>query len=365
MYKTHKTAKQRTAKHIKPVLCTLGVVGLMFGLTGCKTTEAARPAPVVVQAPTPQVTEPAPPPPLTIPERPVSERMNEALIRHAGNYAVLRNQVALAETGDINTAADMNAMMDGLSRVYSPSLGPALLGYGAMIGAQNSEFVEGVRETARYEGLDTVVYRLYANPDYAATLPGATAAARDIQTAWNSDIAAMGRAGANIKAQSYSLQQRPEWKKMRSDDRKARIDAISRAKSIRFDPPTSTREKLAAIGAIRADDGLAAQKRQQFWQVYGRLSAPQSQSFPSQYKGEMNKRALTLAALEILGATGRDSTIWIENYMTSPRLTQCVNTARLNTEQCLAAGHFKYEDAFCIARHELTEISNCLTKSAM
>ena len=79
----------------------------------------------------------------------------------------------------------------------------------------------------------------------------------------------------------------------------------------------------------------------------------------------MHRKALTLSALEILGATGSDSSEWIENYMTSPRLTQCVNTARLNTEQCIAAGHFKYEDAFCIAEHELKEISDCLAQSTL
>ncbi len=349
----------------KPILAILAMLAIAPSLTGCKTTEAALPAPVVEQAPVPEITEPAPPPPLTIPERPVSERVDEALMRHAGNYAVLRQQITGAESGAIDTPEQMNATMDGLSRVFSPSLGPSFLGYGAMIAIQNTEFVEGVLDTARFQGLDTVVYRLYADPGYVTSLPGATSAAVDVQNAWASDIAAIGRAGANIKAQSYSLQKRSEWKKKRADNRSTRIEAISQSRAARFDPPFQTKQELAAIRPIRGDDPFGTQQRQEFWQIYGRSSAPQSQTFQSQYNGEMNKRALTLAALEILGATGKDSTIWIENYMTSPSLTQCVNTARLNAEQCLAAGHYKYEDAFCIAEHELTEISNCLTKSAL
>ena len=41
-------------------------------------------------------------------------------------------------------------------RVFSPSMGPALIGYGALIGAQSTDFVEGVLETARHQGDRTV-----------------------------------------------------------------------------------------------------------------------------------------------------------------------------------------------------------------
>ena len=351
---------------IKIQVCSLILLGsAALLMSGCETTKASLPAPIVTAPPVPIATEPAPPPPLIIPARPLSERVNEALIRHAGNYASLMQEVNFAEQGAISTPEHLNSMMDGLSRVYSPSIGPALIGYGALIGAQNSEFVDGVLETARYRGIDTVIYQLYADPDYVTTFPGAKSGAIDITNAWASDIATIGRAGANVKRQSYELQKRSEWKKKRADSRPERIDAISRARSIRYDPPQSTKQSLAAIGAIRGDDVFGSEKRRQFWQVYGRSSAPQTQTFQSQYRSQMNKRALTLAALEVLGATDQNSTTWIENYMTSPGLTQCVNTARLNAAQCLAAGHFKYEDAFCVAEHELSEISNCMTKSAM
>ncbi len=152
---------------------------------------------------------------------------------------------------------------------------------------------------------------------------------------------------------------------MKTDNRAERLAAMGQAKSLRYTPPSHIRQSIAEVGTIRAYDTDAVFRRQQFWQTYGRAEKPRSQTFSSQYKGMMNKKALTLSALEILGATGAQSQTWIENYMTSPRLSQCVNTARLNVEQCLAAGHFKYEDAFCVAQHELTEISTCLTQSAL
>lgn len=337
-------------------------------LASCETTEPPAKAPIIAQTPPPTIAapvKPAPPPPLFIPARPTAERAQESLVRAAGNHAVLMNQINLIPTEEIRSPEHMNQTMDGLSQVYSPSLGPALIGYGALIGAQSSDFVEGVIETARYQGIDSVVYQLYVDPDYAASMPGAVFASADIQNAWASDIAAIGRTGEHIKSQSYSLQKQAKWKKLKTDARGERLDAIANAKSVRFNPPQHTKQRIAEVGTIRADDGSGAQKRQQFWQAYGRSTPPRSQTFTSQYSGSMHRKALTLSALEILGATSSQSSKWIENYMTSPSLNQCINTARLNTEQCIAAGHFKYEDAFCMAEHELKEISNCLTGSAL
>ena len=341
----------------------------LFLLAACKTTEPPAhtivEAPAIVQAPVVEPEKPTPPPPLFIEARPTSERINEPLVRAAGKHAVLMTHVNKIPTEDISSPEHMNETMDGLSQVFSPSLCPALIGYGALIGAQSSDFVEGVIETARYQGIDSVIYQLYVDPNYAASLPGALSASTDIQNSWASDIASIDRSSAYIKSQSYSLQKKEDWKKQRADSRVERLEAISKAKSLRFDPPPLTVQQIAEVGTIRADDVTGSTKRQQFWQAYGRKEQPQTEIFASQYKGVMHRKALTLSALEILGATGAESSEWIENYMTSPRLTQCITTARLNTEQCIAAVHYKYEDAFCIAAHELKEISNCMSGSAL
>ncbi len=339
------------------------ILASLLVLTGCSTAppqpQPETTAPVVPVAVTTQAII-APPPPLHIPARPTQERMAEPLIRAAGNHAVLMGHVHQIAAEAIHSPEHMNQTMDALSRVFSPGIGPAFIGYGALIGAQNTAFVEGVIETARYQGLDSVIYQLYVDPGYAASLPGAQSALGEIQTAWSRDIAALERGFAHIKAQSYHLQTQPEWKKRRTDSRAERLEAVGQAKSLRFDPPAHTKQQIAQIGTIRQDDQDGPQKRRTFWQVFGYTPASTGQNFGGQGNSAMHHKAVTLAALEILGATGNDSKEWIENYMTSPRLAQCVNTARLNTEQCIAAGHFKYEDAFCIAEHELKEISVCL-----
>ena len=334
-----------------------------LALVSCETPPPPPPPPVIVQAPAPipQVQLPQEPPPLVVAVRPIEERVNDAIVRAAGNHADLMRAINQLAYSPITSPEGLNGSMDNAARVYSPGLAPSFIGFGGMIGAQNAEFVEGVRRTARYDGLDTVVYRLYQDANYAATLPGANSAGADIKAAWNSDIGTISSAASNVKQQSYDLQKQAGWKKLKTDDRKARIGAIKQATTLRFDPSYTTKLSLAEIGTIRPSDYDGPQRRQAFWQVYGRTSAPRTSSFVSQANGKMTRKALTLSALEILGATGPASKDWINGFMISPALNRCTVTARLNTEQCLAAGYFKYEDAFCVAEHELKEISTCLS----
>ena len=339
-----------------------------IGLMSCATTTPPpQPAPIIAKAPPAPVQRaiPAPPPPVVIPQRAVTVRMDESLVRAAGNHAVLMGHINQIPVSGIAAPADLNSLMDGAAQVYSPSLGPAMIGYGALVGTQNTNFVEGVLDAARYQGLDTIVYKLYADPNFAATLPGAQGAGADIQNAWASDIAEIGRSGSYVKQQSYELQKSGDWKTLRADDRTARLQVFEQAKSVRYTPPSAARQSLAEIGTIRAHDTDADMRRRQFWQVYGRSAQPQTQTYASQYASPMHRKALTLSALEILGATGTDSSLWIDNYMASPKLNRCVTTARLNAAQCIAAGHYKYEDAFCAAEHVLTDISNCLTQNLL
>ncbi len=336
-------------------------------IVSCKSSQ-----PSAAEPPIQQVTEvveisatPITPPSPYIEKSPVLERMNEPLVRGAGNYAVLMSQVIAIPSQEIASPEHMNQTMDGLAQVFSPSLGPALISYGALIGVQNTEFVEGVLETARLQGIDSVVYQLYVDPNYALKIPGALSATSDIQTSWSSDIANIERSAAHIKSQSYSMQKQKLWKKKLADSRPKRLEVISQSKSIPFEPPHMTARKIAEVGTIRANDISAYTKRQQFWQSYGRTEQPNSENSKLNYIGVMQRKALTLSALEIVGANDAQSSDWVEKYMKSPQLNHCITKARLNTEQCIAAVHFKYEDAFCISEHQLKEISTCLTSNAL
>ena len=322
-------------------------------------TPPAAPAPApapIIQAPAPVVIQP-----LTIPARPADVRMNEALVRSAASHAGVMRRVTRAAAAPITTKDDLNRMMDDLTVMFSPTLGAGMTSYGAIVGAQNTQFVDSVLDKAQFDGIDSVIYQLYASPDYATGFSGSYAAAADIASAWREDIAVIRSAGAQLKQQSYSLQKDPAWKKQRADSRKTRIAALKASRNVLATIDNQSHRSIAAAGAVSSRDFDGPERTAAFWRAYAKSGVMAGGAQP--VMNTRMKRALTLAALDVLGATDKKSSTWILNYTTTPGLNACTKWARLHTEQCLAAGHYKYEDAYCIAQHQLTDGSDCLTKA--
>lgn len=330
-------------------------------LASCET--APEPEPVIVVEPEPEPVVYVPPPrePLRIAERPVEVRMTEPLIREAAAYGAFMQTVNRSYS-PMQSAGDLNANLDGLAVAYSPRFGAGMLSYGALVAAQNSQFVDSVMARADAEGVDAVTYKLFQSPSYVQSFSGASAAAQDVAASWWADRATINGAAASVKQQSYDLQKDPEWKKQRADNRKERIDAFKAAQNYRPQMAQSQIRDIAAAGSISSSDWDGDARRAAFWQAYGRGSKPASQTANTAFSPRM-RRALTLGALEILGATDQQNATFVANYTNTPRLAQCMNWARLHAEQCLAAGHYKFEDAFCIAEHELGDLNDCLVKN--
>ena len=71
-----------------------------------------------------------------------------------------------------------------------------------------------------------------------------------------------------------------------------------------------------------------------------------------------------IAALQGLGDQ-TDTDAAIDYLLSDPTVERCLAWVRLDLQQCVAAGHYKYEDSFCIAEHALLDVSRCLaTESA-
>ena len=69
-------------------------------------------------------------------------------------------------------------------------------------------------------------------------------------------------------------------------------------------------------------------------------------------------RMLSLAALDAI--EDGDMTL-MDRLLDDPAVERCMQWVRLDLAQCVAAGHFKYEDSFCIAEHALNDVADCLT----
>ena len=120
--------------------------------------------------------EPEAPPPPPPPPPPAS--LNEGVAQAASIYvAFLREAETIQPGGFTDAEAVQAAIRKGVA--FEPAqLSRGLIAYGSIIALQSPEFVAGVRQFA----VDPVqrqemVARIVADPAYAATLPGADAAA--------------------------------------------------------------------------------------------------------------------------------------------------------------------------------------------
>ncbi|WP_017930128.1 hypothetical protein [Robiginitomaculum antarcticum] len=338
-------------------ICSISLLALL--IAACAT-----PPPVVEPEPEPEpvyvepeivVTRYSPP------KRKVETRMKDVLVRDAAYHGSTMQRVAQAAYTPIQTREDLNGHLDGLAGVFTQRTGAGLLSYGGLIAAQNPAFVDSIIDRATAEGADTLVSKLYSDPNYALTFAGAYDAARDIQAAWQDDISTFDSAAAAIKSQSYELQKDPKWKNMRAGNRKARLTKFKDAQKYSVTLPQSSQRSIAAAGTVLSTDYDGAARSAAFWQAYGKAGKPASYSNEATVSVNAAK-ALTLGALDVLGTSGKNSSTWIANYTVDVGLNRCLNWARLHTEQCLAAGHFKFEDAFCVAEHELKDVSECLSE---
>lgn len=338
-------------------ICSVSLFTLL--MAGCAT-----PPPVVevVPEPVPVYVEPE----VVItrynpPVRSIETRMTEVLVRDASYHGSTMQRVTQAAYIPIQTREDLNGHLDGLAGVFTQRTGAGFLSYGGLIAAQNPQFVDSIIDRATAEGADTLVYKLYSDPNYVLTFDGAYSAASDVQAAWEEDKASFDTAAAAFKQQSYDLQKNPKWKKMRSGDRKARITKFKAAQTYAVSLPQQSQRDIAAAGRVESADFEGPNRSAAFWRAYGKSGKPVNYNGDGTVSVNTTK-ALTLGAIEVLGTSGKNSSTWIANYTVDVSLNQCLNWARLHTEQCLAAGHYKFEDAFCVAEHELKDVSECLTK---
>ncbi|MEM6603544.1 MAG: hypothetical protein AAF621_05795 [Pseudomonadota bacterium] len=72
------------------------------------------------------------------------------------------------------------------------------------------------------------------------------------------------------------------------------------------------------------------------------------------------ERLLALAALDVLGVRDMPEYVSkVEGISRSHSMTNCFATAKRNSAQCQAAAHDTYDLSYCMAAHNITEVSEC------
>lgn len=232
------------------------------------------------------------------------------------------------DAGFSNASEVSQALQVGASH-DARQLEAGMIAYAAMAALQEPAFVAGVQRAGRGGDL---ARRLTADPSAALSLPGGEAAAGRARAALARQGDGLGDAGKRVKTAAYSVQ-RQSWSKAKVADPRGRLARVKSLSSAGYRPAAGDEASLRQAVAEGGKRG-------------GGSSA-------------VVARGVALAALSVLGETGRGQAL-----MSEPRSGMCLRVAKLNLYQCLAAAGPQYEDIYCLGQHAMMEPASCVTDAA-
>jgi len=267
--------------------------------------------------------------------------LDDDVARAAAVYMVFMREAEAFDGGFADAAAIQAAIARGAA-YQSDQLARGLVAYGAVLAMQSPEFVVGVRTYAaepaqRREILD----RLIADPAYAATFPGADAAAALIVEVTGAAAAAVEAASDKVEVDAYAVQgagdPRRRWAAQPVSDRGGRLE---RAKAVSEQVLPAPEVESAALSAA----------------AHGEPARVAAATLVAPYTPAMT-RSLAVAARALLGESpsGSDAV----SVLQDPGATFCLQMSKLNLFQCLAAAKPSYEDMFCLGRHVVRDLADC------
>lgn len=289
--------------------------------------------------------------------------MDDPLIANVADYALFQRDLTVIEERPISEPEDLDAVMDTLASYDGATLNNAFMSYAAFLGAQQTEFVDRVKEVAEYYGVDQLVQGMINEPEYVLSFPGARDAAAAVLDVLREDVQSLVRMGDRFKQESYDLQNRG-WSNLIAEDREERLNAIRDAQ--RLITPSEDLLASVAYGApISSAEpaGSGQLRRTAFWSAVDYRPDPaHTAAATAGDDAESLGVMMTLAALRTLNVSQSRPDL-VEHLLNLPTAKSCLDFALLHLRQCVAAAHFKYEDAFCIAEHQLLDISRCLGRT--
>ncbi len=303
-------------------------------LASCSTPEPA-PAPVV-----------APPPP---PPPPPALALNDGVAQAASIYVTFIRDMGGIQAGFQNAEAVQEAIRRGAA--YEPAqLSRGLIAYGSILALQSPEFVAGVRSFANDPAQrQEVINRIIADPAYAATLPGADAAAGLIIATVGQDITALTAIADSVEQDAYTIQERRDprrrWATTPVANRESRLEGAKTLSARQMLP--SPEESARLFTAAHTGSGLG---------VAGRQAAPYTPAVIN---------SLAIAALAALGAGGDEGRAQTEALTVESDSEFCFSMSKLNLFQCLAASRPSYEDMFCLGRHIVRDLATCAARTTV
>lgn len=290
---------------------------------------------------------PEPAPPVAVPTAPPIA-LSRDIAEAASIYVVFIREMAESRAGFPDAASVQTLLSQGAA--YEPhQLSRGMIAYASILALQSPEFTSGVRAFAldpdqRWQ----VVAAIIADPAYAATLPGADAAAGLILGVLDKDIRALTSVADAIEADAYTIQERQDprrrWAAQTVADRPGRLENAKSLSAQFMQPSADDAGRLFA--AAHAGTSLDP--------TPGQLNAPYT---------PVVIQALAIAALAALGAADDEARPQTAALLSQSDSEFCLALSKLNLFQCLAASRPSYEDMFCLGRHVIRDLATCTEAS--
>jgi len=291
---------------------------------------------------TPEPEAPPPPPPPPLP----AVSLNEGVAQAASVYVAFVREVGTIQAGFPDAESIQAAIRKGAA--YEPGqLSRGMIAYGSILALQSPEYVAGVRQFASTPALrQEMIARIVADPAYAATLPGADAAAGLISSTMGKDIATLTAIAEAVEGDAYTIQERRDprrrWAVLPVADRAGRLEG---AKTLSVSRLPSAEESARLFAAANSGSGLNLTPAQR--------GAPFTPAMVN---------SLAIAALAALGAAGDDARTNTDALTSESNNEFCTNMSKLMLFQCLAASRPSYEDMFCTGRHIVRDLAICTSQ---
>jgi hypothetical protein len=248
---------------------------------------------------------------------------------------------------------------------YDPAqLARGRLAYAALTAAQSPAFVAGVQSRVRAAGRGAVLRQLQRDPTYARRRPpGASEASTLMITSMAADVARLRAASAHYEAMGNSIGS-AAWNTpldpTHRDARNAELRALA------GQAPTLAPELVSRLHVGAASGGVPHDRDAfggvGFWDALGgrAAAAPVPQNIRlRRNRANIMDRVLTLGALYAIGATSAERAR-VNAMLDDPPTRICLAMQQLEFRQCVSVSHTPDEDAFCLARHGLGGVGECL-----
>lgn len=286
--------------------------------------------------------EPEAPPPPPVPPLPAVS-LNEGVAQAASIYVAYVRQVGSIKAGFPDAESIQAALRTG-SASDPAQLSRSMIAYGSILALQSPEYVAGVRQFGSTPALrQQMIASIVADPAYAATLPGADAAAGLIVATMGKDIEALTVIAEAVEGDAYTIQERSDprrrWAVVPVANREARLES---AKTLSVAQLPSAEESARLFAAANSGAGLNLTPAQR--------GAPFTPAIVN---------SLAIAALAALGAAGEDAKANTDALTTESNSEFCTSMSKLMLYQCLAASRPSYEDMFCVGRHVVRDLAQC------